>query len=84
MEPINSKNILKSVVEVIAEEQELAMKQHEILEKFDKAENLGLADDMEKISFEASRLDFKILQFFAKKAIVMTVYTNKNKDFMFN
>lgn len=81
---INSGNILKSVVELVLQEQNLFKKQIDIMQKFENAENLGLADEMTKIALNGSRLDFKIRQHFAKKAIVMSMVVSKNENFFYN
>lgn len=83
----NNQEILKSIVRVMDEEAKIASERMELIEKFEQAENLGLVDEMEKISKQSDEVEKKMRFTMGEKIIAFSNYffiSKSQKDFMYN
>ena len=81
----NNQEILKSIVRVMDEEAKMVSKRMELIEKFEQAENSGLADEMENLSKQGDEVERKMRFTMAKKIIAFSNYLFVyQKAFMYN
>jgi ABC-type Na+ transport system ATPase subunit NatA len=81
---IDGNQITKHVVEVVMKEEKIIKELAGIYERFATAENLGNVREMNELEKEGNELNHRLNHFIAEKAIVMTIYVDKNHGFRCN
>jgi len=81
---INGSSLPLKIVQLVTKEKSLFDERQVLVEKFESAENVGDADEMQRLGTEGAKLDRKIQMFMLEKVTVFSMATSNNPNFCYN